>query len=487
MPTTATDPTLIGIDIGTTAVKAVLLGRDGQRRAAFSRPYPTRRPAEGRVEQDAGDWARLAREALALFAAHPDRGEVAGIGLTAQVGTHVFVGADLAPLAPAMVWQDTRAAAAGAALDARIAPADKLAWLGAPIPVDASHPLARMAWMATAAPGTWARTAVVMQPKDYVAASLTGQVAADPLSAIGMAGTDLRYAGALIALVPGAAERLPPLVDPLAEVGRIAPGLPLAGTPVFTGTMDAWVSMLGLGVAAEGSAMYLSGTSEVMGIVSATRLPEPGVVTFPGWAGITLHAGPTQAGGAALVWVARLTGQDVGAAASGAAMPEATSPLFLPHLQGERAPLWDASARGTFAGLTLGDGAPEVTGAVLEGVAFAARLSFEALTRSAGLRPGLLRAGGGGMASDRWCKIRADAFGLPLQRMTGTDPGAVGAAVMAGAGSGLMADLVQAAALLATPEQLFTPDAGASARADRRFALWQELYAQIRPINAALA
>lgn len=475
---------LIGIDIGTTSVKAVLIDLAGNRLAEMSSPYPTRRPAPGLVEQDPQDWLRLVRAALESFAGH---GRVEAICLASQVNTHVFADAGLVPLHPAIVWQDARVAEAGAAIDAGIAPEDKLRWLGAPIPVDASHALARMGWMRSAHPAIWAQTSHVLLPRDWVLARLTGAVVSDPISAVGLVGTDLAYARDLIARLPGAEERLPPLADPLSVAGHVAAGWPLAGTPVVLGTMDAWASLFGLGVAAEGAAMYLSGTSDVLGLVSATVRPEPGVITFPSWRGITLHAGPTQSGGASLDWVARLIGREAGAAAHLAAPITATSPLFLPHLQGERAPYWDAASRGAFAGLTGGTGPAELVAAVMEGVAFAGRLAYEAVEASGAAHPAVIRAGGGGFASDIWAQIRANAFGRPLERMQGRDPGALGAAVMAGVGGGLIADLELATRALVKSERVFVPDPQATALARDRFALWQELYPALKPISHRLA
>lgn len=479
--------TLIGIDIGTTSVKAVMIGLDGQRIAQTASPYPTHRPGPGLVEQDPADWWHLVLAALTRFAADPACGSVRAICLTSQVNTHVFVDAALQPLHPALVWQDGRAAAAAAALDAGIALADKIAWLGGPIPIDASHALARMAWMAQAHPRLWAKTAQVLLPRDHVLARLTGRIVTDPISSVGLVGPALRYASALIARLPGAAARLAPLADPLAVVGPVGTGLPLAGVPVVLGTMDAWASLFGLGVAAEGQAMYLSGTSEVLGLISGVVTAEPGVITFPAWSGITLHAAPTQAGGASLAWLAQITGREAPALATAAVAITAQSPLFLPHLQGERAPLWDAQARGTFAGLTAATGPGELAAAVLEGVAFSARLALEALQRSGATVPETLRLGGGGAASDRWCQIRADALGRVLIRMRGSDAGAVGAAVLAGVGSGVLPDLAQAAARLVAEDRRFAPDPAAARLADRRFAIWQQLYQQVRPINATLA
>lgn len=473
---------LIGIDVGTTSVKAVMITLKGMRVAESVAPYPMTRDGE-RAEQDPQDWLRLVLAALRDFVG---KGDVRAICVTSQVNTHVFVDAEQKVLYPAITWQDGRASAAGAEIDARLTVEEKIRLLGAPIPVDASHALARMNWMAQTHPRIWAQTAHVLLPRDWLVAQLTGEVASDPMSSVGLVGPDLTYAMGLIGLMPGAAARLAPLADPLSVAGLMKDG-PFAGTPVVLGMMDAWASLIGLGVVRDGMAMYLSGTSEVMGLVSATLNPEPGVITFPAWAGITLHAGPTQAGGASLDWVARLLGHDGATLAANAAPITLASPLFLPHLQGERAPLWDMALRGTFAGLTAATGPAELTAAVLEGVAFSARLALEALQRAGGVVPAQVRVGGGGMASDRWCQIRADVLNRPLQRVAGQDPGAMGAALMAGVGCGAMANLVEAAERLLQVDRIFTPDPVGTSVAEARFGLWQELIQGAKAVNARLA
>ena len=475
---------VIGVDLGTTSLKAVLLTVDGQRLAETAAPYPTQRPGPGLAEQDPHDWWRLMMDALRGF---EGLGTVRALCITSQVNTHVFVDAALNVLHPAIVWQDGRAAAAGAEIEGRRTLAEKIAALGAPIPVDASHALARMNWMAQTHSAIWAQTAHVLLPRDYLLARLTGKVLTDPMSSVGLVGTDLTYATALTSLMQGASSRLPPLADPLSVAGVVQAGLPFAGTPVVLGMMDAWASLLGLGVVRKGQAMLLSGTSEVTGLISATVTAEAGVVTFPPWLGITLHAAPMQAGGASLDWLARLLGQKAADLAQGAAEITATSPLFLPHLQGERAPFWDAALRGTFAGLSGATGPAELTAAVLEGVAFSARLALEALQRSGAVQPATVRLGGGGAASDRWCQIRADALNIPLARVVGKDPGAMGAAVMAGVGSGALPDLATAAERLVRMDRTFTPDPAKAQLAHDRFALWCDLITQTRSINAALA
>ena len=479
---------LIGIDIGTSSVKAVMTAADGRVLSRYGAPYPMMRPGSGAALQDPADWLNHAMAALTAFAGHSAASSVAAIGVTSQVNTHVFCDAGGAALAPAMTWQDTRAAADGAALDARIGVTEKIAALGAPIPIDASHALARMAFVARTAPEVWRRTRRVMAPKDFIIARLTGEERADPLASVGLVGTDLRYARPVLDLFPGAAEYLPPLADPLEIAGQMRAGLPFAGVPVAVGTMDAWASMFGLGVSREGEAMYLSGTSEVLGLISRIRTGAPGPVTFPDWRGITLHAAPTQAGGASLDWLSRLLGRsapDLAALADTAPIGRA-SPLFLPHLEGERAPLWDPLSRGAFAALSSASGPAELAAAVMEGVAFSARLAIEALEASGGRRIETLALGGGGARSEIWNQIRADALDRTLTRVAAPEAGALGAAMMAGVASGQIASLDAATQTIVARDATFTPDPTRSALANERFARFRDLYAALSPLHHAL-
>ena len=186
-------------------------------------------------------------------------------------------------------------------------------------------------------------------------------------------------------------------------------------------------------------------------------------------------------------WLARLLGRDGATLADIAAPIVPGSSLFLPHLQGERAPLWDISLRGTFAGLTAATGPAEMAAAVMEGVAFSARLALEALQRAGDVVPASLRVGGGGMASDRWCQIRANALNRRLERVSGKDPGAVGAALMTGLGCSAMANLAEAAERLVKVDRIFTPDPAMAALSDVRFTLWRDLILGARSVNARLA
>lgn len=489
MPASVQESALIGIDIGTTSVKAVMVGADGALLDRFDASHAMVRSTSGGAEQDPAGWMALVEAALAQFVTHRASDSVAAIGITSQVNTHVFCDASLNPLRPAITWQDTRAADDATRLEGLIDADAKTAALGAPIPIDASHALSRMAWVARIQPDVWARTAHVMAPKDYVIARFTGEISADPLASIGLVGTDLRYATAILELVPQAAKLLPPLRDPLDVAGRIKAGGPFSDVPVAVGTMDAWTAMFGLGVAGEGQAMYLSGTSEVMGLISQMRAGTPGIITFPDWRGITFHAAPTQSGGASLAWLSRLLGHDVKALSqlAGKAVIGADSPLFLPHLDGERAPLWDPKSRGGFANLASTSGPEELAASVMEGVAFSARLALEALELSGRQTVAILRHGGGGATSDVWCQIRANALGRTLERVKVSDAGAQGASTMAGVACGLSGDMQSSTLSLIAIDQSFAPEREASRIADDRFEAYKALYHALSPVRTKLS
>lgn len=472
---------LIGIDVGTTAVKAALFDERGHAVRRFGESYTTSRPAPGHVEQDPKQWMDLVLKALIELSRDVS---VKAIGLCSQVNTHVFVDEKGHALRPAMTWQDTRCAADAATLDSKINSDDKIHWWGAPLPIDASHMVARMAFVARTDPETWARTRYVLAPKDFCIAALTGEVVADPMTNFGILDQSLDLIESIIALVPGAKERLPRITPFTTIAGRIRSGLPCAGVPVVTSAMDAWSGLFGAGVSQEGQGLYLSGTSEILGIISHERHPTPGVIAFATCEGLTLHAGPTQSGGASAHWVAKLLGCDVSEIFALAERADFSHvPLFLPHLEGERAPLWDADAKGSFTGLTSATGPAELARAVLEGVAYSARLVFDRLRESGGRSADLIHHSGGGSRSDLWCQIRSDVLGKAIKRTAMSDAGVLGAALMAGVGVGLFNSLSEATKDFVIFDKVFEPNAAMSARHQARYDAYQLAYEQLKPLN----
>ena len=242
----------LGFDVGTSAVKAGLLWLESDEpMVVVSRPYPTQRPRAGWVEQDPQEWVSAMAGCWADLQALVGDVELRSVGLCSQANTHLFTDAALAPQRAAITWQDVRAAEVGAELGK-----------------DASFSLSRLAWLERHEPALRASTRWLLLPKDFCLAELTGELATDPLSAVGLVGEDGTYLDDVLALVDGAAELLPPLRSfdqPLGLTREAnAVGLP-SGVPVAVGAMDAWGSFFGAGLVHEGRALDLAGTSEVVG------------------------------------------------------------------------------------------------------------------------------------------------------------------------------------------------------------------------------
>jgi xylulokinase len=243
--------------------------------------------------------------------------------------------------------------------------------------------------------------------------------------------------------------------------------------------------MFGVGVVENGDAMYQSGTSEIAGIVSSTIVPTAGVILFPSYEGIFLHAAPTQTGGASLSWFSRILGRTPTETAALAFNATGTIPLFLPHLQGERAPLWDSASRGVFARLDPSAGPAEMARGVLEGVAFSVRHAFGALKASSAVHPTIINIGGGGAASADWCQMRADVLGTPLRRCAVPEAAALGAAILAGRSQNAGTPLADVVRNLVRFDRTFEPDPGRSEYYRERFDHFLALYEDLQSFNAA--
>jgi xylulokinase len=478
---------LLGADVGTTTAKAGVFDVDGRLLAFADSAYGIERPQADWAEQDARTWWQAFVDIVEALARDVDVSRIRAVGICSQVNTHVFVGANGADLAPAILWQDQRAATEAEALTARLAGAGA----DSELTIDGSALVARAAWMQRHRPDVWEATRWILSPKDYLNLRLTGRPATDVISPIGVVGADFRYDGRILDLVPGLRERVPPLrhfTDALARVKPNETRLPAEAVAVVA-TMDAWANLYGSGVVQPGQAMEVAGTSEILGVLSERAQPTDGVVTFPPLDGAYLHAGPTQAGGDALRWFAdahRVELETVLASAA-AAPPGSLGLVFLPYLAGERAPLWDAEARGVFFGLSSDHSIAHEARAVLEGVAFAARHLLETLEEAGDVRVDALASSGGGARSDLWCQIKADVLGREIRRLRVLQSGVLGAGLMAAAGTGVVRDLRHAAATAVEVADVFRPAPERVALYDRLYAVYRGLYPALQPAYRELS
>ncbi len=481
---------VVGVDLGTTALKGGLFDLNGNLLSAAESDYPILRPRPDWAEHDPAAWLAALAEVLAALAASADSREAAAIGICSQVNTHVFVDARGEPLRPAILWQDQRCAEIAGELTERLAaaaPATAKRFAFAP-----SFAVPRAEWLRREEPHLWERTRFMLSPKDFVTMHLCrlDTPRSDSVGSFDLVDDAGGYDPDLLALVEGLAQRLPILERFDAPIGTVERrDLPLiAGATVVAGTMDAWGNLYGSGVVEHGQAMEVAGTSEILGVLSRERHPTPGVVSFFAIDGHHLHAGPTQAGGAALAWFAHVVGrplEDVLVSAATVGAGSDTS-IFLPHLLGERAPLWDSEVRGGFVGLGSDHSLAHLSRAVLEGVAYSARHLLEELEKAAGVEPTELRASGGGSKSDLWCQIKADVLARPIARVAVRQSGCLGAALIAAAGAGLVDGLAEAATRAVRVERVFDPGVDRE-RYDELYSVYRDLYLALRPAHAGLA
>ena len=474
---------LIGLDIGTTSVKAAVIDTNGAIHARFSESYPSSRTGTHLVEQNPDDWLGLLNKALNSFIDH----EVVGIGICSQVNTHVFLGVDERPLFPAITWQDIRAKNEAQDLNSQVSDEEKIKWWGSPMPIDASHALSRMSWMKKMHREIWNKTRKVMLPKDYCILKLTGTASTDPLSNIGLVDNKFNYISELFDLVPGARQLMSPIIGVSDIAGYVSDG-PFSGTPVISGTMDAWSGILGAGGAERNSSVYLSGTSEIMGISSSKIIPTPGAIVFPEVEEIRLHAAPTQHGGDAKLWFSSVFDLEMNQIAEMVSKKQRSNatPLFLPQLNGERSPHWDPTLRGAFLGVSRQTERVDFARAVYEGVAFAAKQAFEVTKKSSDVSSDLVYCGGGGFRSNEWNQIRSNVLGLPLKIINSTEPGVTGAVIIAAKGVGIFPDLEKASKQLVQFDEQCDPDPRHTEQLLKIFEIYSDAISQTAEIGRRL-
>jgi xylulokinase len=481
---------LVGVDLGTTALKAGLFNENGRLLASAEKPLAIERPLPEYAEQSPADWMFALSEVLDGLTVKAGGRTAAAIGICSQVNTHVFVDGRGKALRPAIIWQDQRCGATARELNERFADAcpektGRFVFAASSLP-------SRAKWIAREEPEVWAATRYILSPKDF----LTNQLcvphipATDPITPFDLVDDDGVYDDDVLALVDGVRERLPEVHPIDAIVGTVVGDrFPLIeDAAVVTGTMDAWGSVYGSGVTDHGDAMEVAGTSEILALFSRERHPTPGVVSFLPVDGLHLHAGPTQAGGDAVAWFAALAQLSVDDAVGRAASAPAGSDglIFMPHLLGERAPIWDSDVRGAFIGLSSGHGLAHLCRAVLEGVAYSARHLLEALEEAGAVTVDEVRASGGGSQSDLWCQIKADVLDRRVARLAVRHSGCLGAALMAASGVHLVGSVREAARQHVQVDRVFEPQAGRGAY-DELYHLYRDLYGVMRPIHAALA
>ena len=486
----------LGIDIGTTAVKALVVDNSGSVVGEAEAPQELSVPQPGWSEQNPSDWWQGTIDAVRSACAQAGVSEVASIGLSGQMHSSVLLDDADEVLRPAILWNDVRTTAQCRHITETVGTTGLRRMVGNPALEGFTAP--KLLWVRDEEPDVFDKVRTVLLPKDYVRLFMTGEKAMEPSDAAGTLLFDIRqsqWSDEMVSALELDAALLPPVMGSAEVTG----GLTLAaaealglrpGTPVVGGGADNAAAAVGSGVVEEGAMQTSIGTS---GAVVAP-IKEPRVD-----AGMRIHSfnhavddtwylmGVVLSAGAALAWFRRALLGPKGAGlsydeltAEATAAPAGADGLtFLPYLTGERTPHADANARGVFAGLHTGHERGHLIRAVMEGVTFALRDSLE-LMRGLGVEASESVAVGGGARSEFWRQMQADVLGVPVVTVGPSGGAPYGAAVLAAAGSGAFTSVEEACKAWIRPLDRLEPNSEVADEYGEAYQRYRKLYPRLK-------
>ena len=509
---------LLGIDIGTSGTKSLLLAEDGRVLATATVPHSLQTPRPGWTEQDPRQWwdATCQSVAACLAEAGATGDDVAAVGLSGQMHGSVFLDGAGQVLRPAPLWNDQRTVVQSRQILEKAGGPARMLDLVGNLPLT-GYTAPKILWFRDNEPDLFARCTSVLLPKDYVRHRMTGDLATDVGDASGTALLDVkarRWSGELLGLLDLGESLLPKLFESpevtgvLHAAGAAALGL-RRGTPVVAGAGDVMSGAIGNGVVEAGLVNAALGTSGVMCAHSdAATLDRGGAGGPAGRVATMCHAVPGAyvtfgcmlSAAGSLQWYADEFAQQERAEAEAKqrdvfevlmeqaadAPPGCEGLFFLPHLTGERCPYPDPAARGGWVGATRRTGRPALVRSLIEGVTFNMNAMLRIMTGPMNVPLSQIRGTGGGAKSALWRQVQADVYGAPLALTNSEEGGAFGAALLAGVGHGTFADVPQACRDLICPTTVTEPQAEAVALYARHQAVYDKLYGALRDVFAEI-
>jgi len=495
---------LIGIDVGTSGTKTLLIDEEGALVASATVEYPLYTPKASWAEQDPADWWQATVETVRRVLADSGAGgdQIRGIGLSGQMHGSVFLDEDQQVIRPAILWCDQRTSEQCDWIAEKVGQADIVAETCNPVLTGFTAP--KIIWLRQQEPENYQRVRKVLLPKDYIRLKLTGEFATEVSDASGTSLLNVRerrWSEVVLDRIELPLDYLPAVFESQQVSGTITSQVAAAtglaeGTPVVGGGGDQAAGAVGNGIVEAGIVSSTTGTS---GVVFA-HLDEPlmdeqlRTHTFCHAVAGKWHVmGVMLSAGGSFRWlrdaicgdecgVAELTGRDpyeYMTAAAAQAPIGAEGLIFLPYLSGERTPYADPSAKGVFFGLHLRHDKRHLSRAVMEGVAFGLRDSFE-IIEEMGVSVGQVRASGGGARSELWRQIQADVTGRAHCTINVDEGPAFGVALLAGVGVGVWNSVPEACRATITVVDERQPCASAKAQYDQYHGLYRRLYAQLR-------
>jgi xylulokinase len=501
---------LLGIDVGTTGAKALLIDSEGAVKGSTTTEYPMATPQPLWAEQEPADWWAAAVTSIqrVLKGSGVSPENVAAVGLTGQMHGLVLLDSQGDVLRPCIMWNDQRTGEQCAEITQEVGEENLLQLTGNPVLPGFTAP--KILWVRQHEPGIYEQVAKILLPKDYVRYRLTGEFFGEVSDASGTSLFNVgqrRWSDEMLEALDIPLQWLPEVTESPEVSARVnawaarESGL-LAGTPVVGGGGDQAAQAVGTGIVTEGLVSVTLGTSGVVFAASDDYRVEP-----EGKLHAFCHAVPNTwhlmgvmlSAAGSFRWYRDTLGDLESAEAQQSGrdaydiLTEAASDipagceglLFLPYLSGERTPYPDPDARGVFFGLTLRHDKPHMTRAVLEGVSYGLRDSLE-LMRNLGLSIDQVRASGGGAQSPLWRQILTDVFDTEIVTVNVTEGAAYGAALLASVGAGIYATVPEACKAVIRVVDRTQPGPAASVYADY-YPRYRALYPALAPEFDAIA
>jgi xylulokinase len=477
----------LGIDVGTTATKALVIDEEGTVTAAAERPAQLLSPHPGWAEEDTELWWQNA----CSLAGDLPLDHVTAVGVSGMVPCVIPLGEGARPLRPSIQQNDARAVREVAEVRDRLADADVLRRTGSPVTQQSLAPT--ILWLQRHEPDLWEATRSLAGSYDYLTSRLTGVLGVERNWALESGLFDFEAGGwaeDVCASVDLDTALLPPVRAASDVVGEVTPeaagatGIP-AGTPVVGGSADHVASAFSAGLVNEGDLLVkLGGAGDILLTTDSPVVDERLYLDFHLAPGKYLPNGCMAASGSLIRWFQERLAAGAGLAEldaeAEAIAPGADGVLALPYFLGEKTPINDPDARGAFVGLHLGHGRGHLFRAVLESISFGFRHHLDVFAER-GLEPRRVRVTNGGARSRLWKQVTADVLGHPLEVPSGGAGSAFGAAFAAGVGTGMFAGWSDIERIVSV-EETIEPSANAHAAYEEPYALFRRLYPALEPL-----
>lgn len=486
----------IGVDLGTSAVKLLLMAQDGKIKNIVSREYPLFFPHPGWSEQKPEDWWNAVKDGLKELTAGCDRSQVAGISFGGQMHGLVILDEKDEVIRPAILWNDGRTAKETDYLN-QVIGKERLSAYTANIAF-AGFTAPKLLWVRENEPENFARIKKIMLPKDYIAYRLSGTFCTDVSDASGMLLFDVahkRWSEEMMEICGVRREQLAEIYESADAVGTLRPdaakelGLPET-VKVIAGAGDNAAAAVGTGTVGDGRCNISLGTSGTI-FISSERFGVDKNNALHAFAHADGHyhlmGCMLSAASCNKWWMDEIIGtKDYGGEQARITKLGENSVYFLPYLMGERSPLNDPYARGAFIGLSMDTTRADMTQAVLEGVAFAIRDSFE-VARSLGIRIERSKICGGGAKSPLWQKIIANVLNIKIDRIESEEGPGYGGAMLAAVGCGEFSSVEEAAKRLVRVVDTIEPEPALAAKYEERYRRFSKIYPAVKELFPALS